>query len=192
MLRRLQSCLGMTPPSNLRTSPQRNPQHSFSHRLLLQSQYNAPVADVGTFGIPANRVQTACELFSDSTLQGSDLLGNMALAMGVFTANSSLANGCLDITGAAPEPEPEPYGPTEAPASGLAELAPEPEPEESDPYDAVFQLSAGDRFAYQVRHTCLLGEPFRLSGEPCFLQGAFGAADLTETNRVCYCTTWQH
>lgn len=128
----------------------------------MQSQYNAPIADLGTTGIPANRVQVACELFSDSSLQGSDLLGAMVTAMGVFTANASLANGCLDITGATPEPEPEPYGPAEAPATGIAGLAPEPEPEAeaelkladpklADPNDFVFAFSAGEKFAYQVR-----------------------------------------
>ena len=118
--------------------------------LPLQSQYNAPIADLGTTGIPANRVQTACGLFSDSSMQGSDLLSAMVTAMGIFTANASLANGCLDITGATPEPEPEPYVPAEAPASAIASLA--PGPELSNPNDAVFVLSAGDKFAYQVSH----------------------------------------
>ena len=120
--------------------------------MRLQSQYNAPLADFGATGIPANRVQVACDLFNDSSMQASDLLSAMTTAMGIFTANASLANGCLDITGATAEPEPEPYGPAEAPATGVVNLAPEPEPELSDSSDSVFVLSAGDKFAYQVLH----------------------------------------
>ncbi|DBA71821.1 TPA: hypothetical protein ACH3X2_010974 [Trebouxia sp. C0005] len=64
------------------------------------AQYNAPIANVGTLGVPAYRVRVACDLLSDSSLAGSDLLAAMVDALAVFTANASIANGCLDITGA--------------------------------------------------------------------------------------------
>lgn len=131
----------------------------------LQAQYNAPMADYGALGIPANRVQVACELLSDSTLEGSNLLSAMVNATSVFTGNASVSGGCLDITGAAaePEPEPEPYGPAQAPAGDVADLIPKAEPEavpsanlqqssgQDNATDAVFQFSASDKFGYQVR-----------------------------------------
>lgn len=123
------------------------------------------MADYGADGIPANRVQVACELLSDNTLEGSNLLRAMVSATSVFTGNASVSGGCLDITGAAPEPEPEPepYGPAEAPAGDVAALIPKAEPETvpssnlqqssagDNATDAVFLLSAGDKFGYQVR-----------------------------------------
>ncbi|KAL3145923.1 hypothetical protein ABBQ38_015287 [Trebouxia sp. C0009 RCD-2024] len=128
------------------------------------AQYNAPMADYGALGIPANRVQVACELLSDSTLEGSNLLSAMVNATSVFTGNASVSGGCLDITGAAaePEPEPEPYGPAQAPAGDVADLIPKAEPEavpsanlqqssgQDNATDAVFQFSASDKFGYQV------------------------------------------
>ena len=132
--------------------------------LHVQSQYNAPTADYGGDGIPANRVQAACELLSDSSLHGTDLLAAMVNAMSVFTGNASFASGCLDINGASPEPEPEPYGPAEAPASSVAELVPESAPSAfgktcgkqfglSSTYDdPVYYYSSGTKFAYQVMH----------------------------------------
>lgn len=138
----------------------------------MQAQYNAPVADYGGEGIPANRVQAACQFLSDSSLDGSNLLRAMVQATAAFSGNASVANGCLDITGAAaePEPEPEPYGPSEAPAGDAAGLVPEAEPEPeaatSSPSkqmasasDTVFQYTASQKFGYQVSDagcTCLL------------------------------------
>ena len=108
----------------------------------------------------------ACEFLSNSSLDGLDLLGAMVRATATFSGNASVANGCLDTTGAAPEPEPEPepYGPAEAPAGdaeGLfPEAGPEAEPEDvttssnskqlASPYDAVFQYTASQKFGYQV------------------------------------------
>lgn len=130
----------------------------------MQAQYNAPISDFGGRGIPANRVQVACEFLSDSSLDGSNLLGAMVQAVAAFSGNASVANGCLDITGAAayPEPEPEPYGPAEAPAGDAAGLFPEAEPEVSvseaatssklsaSATDTVFQYSSDQKFGYQV------------------------------------------
>lgn len=129
----------------------------------MQAQYNAPVADYGGEGIPANRVQVACQFLSDSSLDGSNLLGAMLRAIAAFSGNARVANGCLDITGAAaePEPEPEPYGPAEAPAGDAAGLFPEAEPESeaatSSPRqqltsasDTVFRYTASEKFGYQV------------------------------------------
>lgn len=134
----------------------------------LQAQYNAPISDYGAIGVPANRVQVACEFLSDSSLAGNDLMAAMVRAVAAFSGNASIASGCLDITGAAtgPEPEPEPYGPAGAPAGDVAGLVPEAQPEaEPEPAsagspskqsasagDAVFQYTAGNKFAYQVRH----------------------------------------
>lgn len=132
----------------------------------MQAQYNAPVADYGDLGIPANRVQVACELLKDSTLEGSTLLSAMVSATSVFSGNASVSRGCLDITRAAPEPEsePEPNGPAEAPAGEVAGLVPKAEGEASlsavlkqsstqdSDADAVFQLTSSDKFDYQVRY----------------------------------------
>lgn len=98
----------------------------------------------------------------------------MVRAVAAFSGNASVANGCLDITGAAayPEPEPEPYGPAEAPAGDAAGLFPEAEPEvvsevaastsaskqRESAYDVgsgysadtVFRYSASQKFGYQV------------------------------------------
>lgn len=127
----------------------------FTCNLRVQAQYNAPIADLGTFGVPAYRVRVACEYLSDPTLSGSDLLGAMTQAIAVFTANSTVANGCLDITGATSEPEPTTPGAALPPTSFITsdspvaspEAAPEPEPE------AEAEADAGIKFAYQVS-TC--------------------------------------
>lgn len=131
--------------------------------MTLQAQYNAPISDYGGVGIPANRVQVACEFLSDSSLEGNDLMAAMVRAVATFSGNASVATGCLDITGAAaePEPEPEPYGPAGAPAGDVAGLVPEAEPEpesatspskqSTSAGDTVFQYTAGEKFGYQVR-----------------------------------------
>lgn len=132
----------------------------------LQAQYNAPVSDYGALGIPANRVQVACNSLSDSSLEGSNLLRAMVNATSVFSGNASIARGCLDITGASPEPEPEPepYGPAQAPAGDVAEFVPKAEAQavlkavpkvlgkQASARDAVFQLTSDQKFAYQVRY----------------------------------------
>ena len=129
----------------------------------MQAQHNAPIADYGGEGIPANRVQVACQFLSNSSLDGSNLLGAMVQAIAAFTGNASMANGCLDITGAAaePEPEPEPYGPAEAPAGDAAGLFTKAEPGSEaatnspskqliSASDTVFQYTASQKFGYQV------------------------------------------
>ena len=136
----------------------------------LQAQYNAPIADYGGVGIPANRVRVACELLSDSTLEGSNLLTAMVSATSVFDGNASVSRGCLDITGA----QPEPYGPAPAPAGDVANQAPKAESETVSranpkqistadiPTDAVFSFTSSDKFDYQVRHA-----RWRSSGAMC-------------------------
>ncbi len=118
--------------------------------MHMQAQYNAPTADLGTAGVPAYRVRVACELFSSSSLSTSDLLGNMVTAISIFNANTTTSNGCLDITGATAEPEPEPPGTAEAPAAtaelDIIEASPEAEPEPS----AEAEPTADTQFAYQV------------------------------------------
>ncbi len=118
--------------------------------LYVQAQYNAPVADLGTAGVPAYRVRVACDFLSDSSLEGSDLLAAMVDALAVFTANASIANGCLDITGASAEPEPEPPGTASAPASYIAALAPAAAPEAAPAGAAQPELSSSQKFGYQV------------------------------------------
>ncbi len=118
--------------------------------LYVQAQYNAPIADLGTFGVPAYRVRVACDLLSDSSLEGSDLLAAMVDALAVFTANASVANGCLDITGATAEPEPEPPGMASAPASYIAALVPAAAPEAAPASAAQPELSSSQKFSYQV------------------------------------------
>ncbi len=112
----------------------------------MQAQYNAPIADLGTAGVPAYRVRVACDFLSDSSLEGSDLLAAMVDALAVFTANGSVANGCLDITGATADPEPEPPGTASAPASYIAALAPAAAPAGA----AQPELSSSQKFSYQV------------------------------------------
>ena len=118
--------------------------------LYVQAQYNAPVANLGTAGVPAYRVRVACDLLSNSSLEGSDLLAAMVDALAVFTANVSIANGCLDITGATAEPEPEPPGTASAPASYIAALAPAAAPEAAPASAAQPELSSSQKFGYQV------------------------------------------
>ncbi len=129
--------------------------------LYVQAQYNAPIADLGTAGVPAYRVRVACDLLSDLSLEGSDLLAAMVDALAVFTANASIANGCLDITGATAEPEPEPPGTASAPASYIAALAPAAAPEAAPASAAQPELSSSQKFSYQVcvvAVVCLLME----------------------------------
>lgn len=132
--------------------------------MSLQSQANAPVANYGTFGAPANRVRVACESLSDSSLEGDELMAAMVRALAAFSGNATVTRGCLDITDAAAQPEPEP-GSAEAPAGEPAGPLPDAAPEaEAVPVsggsrkqatpagDAVFQYSSDQKFAYQVRH----------------------------------------
>ena len=114
----------------------------------MQAQYNAPIADLGTFGVPAYRVRVACDLLSDSSLEGSNLLAAMVDALAIFTANASVANGCLDITGATAEPERP--GTASAPASYIAALAPAAAPEAAPASAAQPELSSSQKFSYQV------------------------------------------
>ena len=116
----------------------------------MQAQYNAPTADLGTAGVPAYRVRVACDFLSDSSLEGSDLLAAMVDALAVFTANASIAGGCLDITGASAEPEPEPPGTASAPASYVAALAPAAAPEAAPASAVQPELSSSRKFSYQV------------------------------------------
>lgn len=118
----------------------------------VQAQYNAPIADVGTYGVPAYRVRAGCELFSSADLSTSELLGNMVGALAVFNANTTTANGCLDTTGATAEPEPEAPSEAEPPsavttlditaASPEAEPEPNAEPEPTSSYKFAFQVCA--------------------------------------------------
>lgn len=113
------------------------------------AQYNAPIADLGTAGVPAYRVRVACNYFKSTTLSTTQLLGNMVSALAVFNANTTTSNGCLDITGATAEPEPEAPGTAEPPSVTTLDVSvasPEAEPEPN----ATPELSSSDKFAYQV------------------------------------------
>lgn len=116
----------------------------------MQAQYNAPTANLGTYGIPAYRVRVACEYYASTTLSTTELLGNMVSALAVFNANTTTSTGCLDTTGATAEPEPEAPGTAEAPTSGttldVIVASPEAEPE---PHATPEQTSS-TKFAYQV------------------------------------------
>ncbi len=126
----------------------------------MQAQYNAPIADLGTLGVPAYRVRVSCDYFKSTTLSTTQLLGNMVSALAVFNANTTTSTGCLDITGATAEPEPEAPGTAEAPSESVTTLdvsvaSPEAEPEPN----ATPEPSSSDKFAYQVR--CLPEEVFQ-------------------------------
>lgn len=124
--------------------------HHVTSLRVLQAQYNAPIADLGTAGVPAYRVRVACDYLGDDSLAGSELVSAMAEALEVFTANASYANGCLDITGASAEPEPEPPGAASAPASYIAAFTPAAAPAASTTTAAEPELSSGQKFSYQV------------------------------------------
>ena len=124
----------------------------------VQAQYNAPIADLGTAGVPAYRVRVACNYFKSTTLSTTQLLGNMVSALAVFNANTTTSNGCLDIIGATAEPEPEAPGTAEPPSVTTLDVSvasPEAEPEPN----ATPELSSSDKFAYQVR--CLPEDVFQ-------------------------------
>ena len=136
----------------------------------LQAQYNAPIADLGQEGIPPYRVRVACEYLSDPNLSNSSLLGNMTSALAVFSANTTTSQGCLDITGAPSEPEPEAPGTAEPPSAvdsyQVSGAAPEASPSQHEeeehrgtsptpaaPEAEAEGLSADDKFGYQVSHS---------------------------------------
>ncbi|KAL0046716.1 hypothetical protein WJX82_008183 [Trebouxia sp. C0006] len=115
------------------------------------AQYNAPIADLGTTGVPAYRVRVACNYFESTTLTTTQLLGNMVSALAVFNANTTTSTGCLDTSGATAEPEPESAVTAEGPAESVTTLdvsvaSPEAEPEPN----ATPEPSSSDKFAYQV------------------------------------------
>lgn len=126
------------------------------------SQFNSPVADLGTAGVPGYRVRVACQYLSDASLSGSTLLSNMVSALNVFNANASTTGGCLDITESPTEPESEPPGTSSSPSAsssyGVNTAAPEAAPtheeaqqtEKATPQEAEPELSADDIFGYQV------------------------------------------
>ena len=125
--------------------------------VCMQAQYNAPIADLGTTGVPAYRVRVACDYFKSTTLSTTELMGNMVSALAVFNANTTTSTGCLDTSGATAEPEPEAPGTAEAPAVTTLDVSvasPEAEPEPN----AIPEPSSSDKFAYQVR--CLPEEVF--------------------------------
>ena len=126
----------------------------------MQAQYNAPIADLGTTGVPAYRVRVACNYFESTTLTTTQLLGNMVSALAVFNANTTTSTGCLDTSGATAEPEPESPVTAEGPTESVTTLdvsvaSPEAEPEPN----ATPEPSSSDKFAYQVR--CLPEEVFQ-------------------------------
>ncbi len=128
--------------------------------VCVQAQYNAPIADLGTTGVPAYRVRVACDYFESTTLSTTELLENMVSALAVFNANTTTSTGCLDTSGATAEPEPGAPVTAEAPSGIVTTLdvsvaSPEAEPEPN----ATPELSSSDKFAYQVR--CLPGEVFQ-------------------------------
>ncbi|DBA69290.1 TPA: hypothetical protein ACH3X2_012961 [Trebouxia sp. C0005] len=113
------------------------------------AQYNAPIADLGLAGVPAYRVRVACNYFKSTTLSTTQLLSNMVSALAVFNANTTTSNGCLDVTGATAEPEPEAPGTAEPPSVTTLDVSvasPEAEPEPN----ATPEPSSSDKFAYQV------------------------------------------
>ena len=134
--------------------------------LCVQAQYNAPVA---VNNIPANRVNVACEHLSNSSLAGTDLLAAMTQAVDVFSPNSSTS--CLDTTSGSAEPEPEQFpgsaqppsvapAPAEAASAGLNSAAGPPEPIEEEPAPEAAseaakepELSATQKFGYQIEHS---------------------------------------
>ncbi len=120
--------------------------------MCMQAQYNAPIADLGTTGVPAYRVRVACNYFESTTLTTTQLLGNMVSALAVFNANTTTSTGCLDTSGATAEPEPESPVTAEGPTESVTTLdvsvaSPEAEPEPN----ATPEPSSSDKFAYQVR-----------------------------------------
>ena len=128
--------------------------------VCVQAQYNAPIADLGTTGVPAYRVRVACDYFESTTLSTTELLENMVSALAIFNANTTTSTGCLDTSGATAEPEPGAPVTAEAPSGIVTTLdvsvaSPEAEPEPN----ATPELSSSDKFAYQVR--CLPGEVFQ-------------------------------
>ncbi|DBA80617.1 hypothetical protein WJX77_006015 [Trebouxia sp. C0004] len=113
------------------------------------AQYNAPIAGLGQAGVPAYRVRVACNYLKSTTLSTAQLLGNMVSALAVFNANTTTSNGCLDISGATAEPEPEAPGTAEPPSVTTLDISvasPEAEPEPN----ARPEPSSSDKFAYQV------------------------------------------
>ena len=109
--------------------------------MCMQAQYNAPIADLGTTGVPAYRVRVACNYFESTTLTTTQLLGNMVSALAVFNANTTTSTGCLDTSGAT-------EGPTESVTTlDVSVASPEAEPEPN----ATPEPSSSDKFAYQVR-----------------------------------------
>ena len=126
---------------------------------MLQSQYNSPVANLGTGGVPGDCEWMACQYLSDANFSGTSLFSIAAIMFSCAVLQSQFN------TESPTEPEPEPPGTSSSPSAsssyGVNTAAPEAAPtheeaqqtEKATPQEAEPELSADDIFGYQVRST---------------------------------------